>query len=114
MFFELAPDVVVRGHVLPPPFACSHTNGGLNERTFDASQARPVVLDRREHAFIDGRGRHAIACAGSRARQAGRQLGLVRVPSGSHFRERVSPRTNPISGNRHDPVDRGARKGSTS
>ena len=77
MFFELAPDVVVRGHVLPPPLACSHTNDGLNERTFDASQARPVVLDLREHAFIDGRGRHAIACAGSRARQAGRQLVLV-------------------------------------
>jgi hypothetical protein len=48
------------------------------------------------------------------ARQAGRQLVLVRVPSGSHFRECGSPRTRPMSGNRHDPVDRGARKGSTS
>ncbi len=55
------------------------------ELTLDAAQAPPVVLDLREHAFIDGCGKHAIACAGSRARQAGRQLVLVRVPSGSHF-----------------------------
>ncbi len=84
------------------------------ELTLGAAQVPPVVLDLREHAFIDGCGKHAIACAGSRARQAGRQLVLVRVPSGSHFRERGSPRTSPMSGNRHDPVDRGARKGSTS
>jgi anti-anti-sigma regulatory factor len=40
------------------------------ELTLDAAQAPPVVLDLREHALIDGCGKHAIACAGSRARQA--------------------------------------------
>jgi anti-anti-sigma factor len=84
---------------LPPPFACSCTSGGLDaarvyvggeldiattpqlERTLDASQARLVVLDLRELAFIDGCGIHAIIRAGIRARQAGRRLVLVRVPS---------------------------------
>jgi anti-sigma B factor antagonist len=88
-----------RGHALPPPFACSYTNGGLDvarvhvggeldiattpelERTLDASQARLVVLDLRELAFIDSCGVHAIVNAGIRARQAGRRLVLVRVPA---------------------------------
>ena len=88
-----------RADALPPPFACSCTNGGLDaarvhvggeldiattpqlERTLDASQARLVVLDLRELAFIDSRGIHAIVRAGIRARQAGRRLVLVRVPS---------------------------------
>jgi hypothetical protein len=30
MPFEPASDVVARGHALPPPFACSCTNGGLD------------------------------------------------------------------------------------
>ena len=85
--------------LLPPPFACSCTNGGLNaawvhvggeldiatrpqlERTLDESQARLVVLDLRELAFIDSCGMHAIVSAGIRARKAGRRLVLVRVPS---------------------------------
>jgi anti-anti-sigma factor len=84
---------------LPPPFTCSYTNGGPDaawvhvggeldiattpqlERTLDASQARVVVLDLRELAFIDSCGTHAIVRAGIRARQAGRRLVLVRVPS---------------------------------
>jgi anti-sigma B factor antagonist len=84
---------------LPPPFACSCTNGGLDaawvhvggeldiattpqlERTLSQSQARLVVLDLRELAFIDSRGMHAIIDAGIRARQAGRRLVLVRVPA---------------------------------
>jgi anti-anti-sigma factor len=88
-----------RAGALPPPFACSCTSGGLDaarvyvggeldiattpqlERTLDASQARLVVLDLRELAFIDGCGIHAIIRAGIRARQAGRRLVLVRVPS---------------------------------
>jgi anti-anti-sigma factor len=88
-----------RADVLPPPFSCSYTNGGLDaawvhvcgeldiattpqlERTLDASQARVVVLDLRELAFIDSCGMHAIVRAGVRARQAGRRLVLVRVPS---------------------------------
>ena len=89
----------VRAGALPPPFACSCTNGGLDtawvhvrgeldlattpqlERTLNESQARLVVLDLRELAFIDSSGMHAIVRAGTRARQAGRRLVLVRVPS---------------------------------
>jgi anti-anti-sigma factor len=51
------------------------------ERTLDASQARLVVLDLREVAFLDSSGMHAIVNAGIRARQAGRRLVLVRVPA---------------------------------
>jgi anti-sigma B factor antagonist len=86
-------------HALPPPFACSCTNGGLDtawvhvggeldiattpqlERTLSESQARLVVLDLRELALIDSCGMHAIINAGIRARQAGRRLVLVRVPA---------------------------------
>jgi anti-sigma B factor antagonist len=88
-----------RADALPTPFACSCTNGGLDaarvyvggeldnattpqlERTLAASQARLVVLDLRELAFIDCCGIHAIIRAGIRARQAGRRLVLVRVPA---------------------------------
>jgi len=88
-----------RGHALPPPFACSCTNGGMDaarvyvggeldiattpqlERTLSQSQARLVVLDLRELAFIDSSGLHAIIDAGIRARRAGRRLVLVRVPA---------------------------------
>jgi anti-anti-sigma factor len=51
------------------------------ERTLNESQARLVVLDLRELAFIDCCGMHAIINAGIRARQAGRRLVLVRVPA---------------------------------
>jgi anti-sigma B factor antagonist len=88
-----------RGDVLPPPFACSCTNGGLDaarvyvggeldiattpqlERTLSQTQARLVVLDLGELAFIDSCGIHAIIDAGTRARRAGRRLVLVRVPA---------------------------------
>ena len=88
-----------RADALPPPFACSCRNGGLDaawvhlggeldiattpqlERTLSQSQARLVVLDLRELAFIDSCGMHAIINAGIRARQAGRRLVLVRVPA---------------------------------
>jgi anti-anti-sigma factor len=84
---------------LPPPFACSCRNGGLDaawvhvggeldiattpelERTLDESQARLVVLDLRALAFVDCCGVHAIINAGIRARRAGRRLVLVRVPA---------------------------------
>jgi anti-sigma B factor antagonist len=93
-----APDAV-RANALPPPFACSCTNGGPDaarvyvggeldiattpqlERMLSESQARLVVLDLRELAFIDSCGVHAIVNAGIRARQAGRRLVLVRVPA---------------------------------
>jgi anti-sigma B factor antagonist len=93
-----APDAA-RADALPPPFTRSCTNGGLDaawvhvggeldiattprlERTLNESQARLVVLDLRELAFIDCCGMHAIINAGIRARQAGRRLVLVRVPA---------------------------------
>jgi anti-sigma B factor antagonist len=93
-----APDVA-RADALPPPFACSCTNGGPDaarvyvggeldiattpqlERTLSRSQARLVLLDLRELAFIDSCGMHAIIDAGIRARKAGRRLVLVRVPA---------------------------------
>jgi anti-sigma B factor antagonist len=88
-----------RADALPPPFACSCRNGGLDaarvhvggeldiattpqlERTLSQSQARLVVLDLRELAFIDSCGVHAIVNAGIRARKAGRRLVLVHVPA---------------------------------
>jgi hypothetical protein len=114
MPFEPAPDVVARGHALPPPFACSCTNGGL-----DAACVRlGGELDLRGARGIDSCGMHAVVGAGGRARQAGRRPVLVRAPSGSHFGSHfgacVSPTSSEMSGYRHDPVDRGARKGSTS
>jgi anti-sigma B factor antagonist len=56
------------------------------ERTLHDSQshARLVVLDLRELAFIDSCGVHAVVNASIRARQAGRRLVLVRVPSNVH------------------------------
>ena len=88
-----------RADALPPPFACSCTNGGPDaarvyvggeldiattpqlERALSQSQARLVVLDLRELAFIDICGMHDIINAGIRARKAGRRLVLVRVPA---------------------------------
>jgi anti-sigma B factor antagonist len=51
------------------------------ERALSQSQARLVVLDLRELAFIDSCGVHAIVDAGIRARKAGGRLVLVRVPA---------------------------------
>jgi anti-sigma B factor antagonist len=99
MSIELALPASDAARALPPPFACSYRNGGPDaawvhvggeldiattpqlERTLNASQARVVVLDLRELAFIDSSGIHAIVRAGIRARQAGRRLVLVRVPA---------------------------------
>jgi anti-anti-sigma regulatory factor len=124
-------DAVAGAGALPPPFACSYTNGGLGaawvqvggvleiattpqlDQTLDASTARLVMSDLPELAFVDSGGLHAIVSAGGAARQAGRRLTFVRVPSSSHFRECGSPRTAYLSINRHDPVDRGAPRGST-
>jgi anti-sigma B factor antagonist len=88
----------VRAEALRPPFACSCTKGGMDtawvhvrgaldlattpqlEQTLNETQARLVVLDLRELTFIDSSGMHAIVRAGTRARQSGRRLVLVRVP----------------------------------
>jgi anti-anti-sigma factor len=97
---SLALEVAASKATLPPPFSCSCKNGAPDvawvrvsgeldiattphlERTLNAaSQARLVVLDLRELAFIDLCGMRAIVSASSRARRAGRRLVLVRVPS---------------------------------
>jgi anti-sigma B factor antagonist len=89
-----------RANVLAPPFECSWTDGGLNaawvhltgELDIDTtrrleqtlrdpdSQARLVVLDMRELAFMDSSGVHAIVNASARARQRGRRLVVLRGP----------------------------------
>jgi hypothetical protein len=108
---------------LPPP--CAYTNGLLGaagmqaggvldiattpQLTMDAPTARLVMPDMPELAVVDSGGIHAIVGA----RQAGRRLAFVRLPVSSHFQDWGSPRTTDLSMNRHDPVDRGARRGST-
>lgn len=87
--------------VRPPGFVCSWTKNGLDaarvhvtgemdiataprlERTLGEAQAqaRLVVLDLRELAFMDCSGVHVIVTANIRARQAGRRLILVRGPT---------------------------------
>ncbi len=49
-------------------------------QTLSESQARLVVLDMRDLAFMDCSAVHAIVDAGRRARTAGRRLLLVRGP----------------------------------
>jgi anti-sigma B factor antagonist len=95
------PDSIAgRAHFVPPSFGCSWTGGGPDgswvhvvgeldiattpelERTLREAQleARLVVLDLRELAFIDSSGVHAIVNAGIRARQAARRLLVLRGP----------------------------------
>jgi anti-sigma B factor antagonist len=89
-----------RTDVLAAPFECWWTEGGLNaawvhltgELDVDTtplleytlsdplSQARLVVLDMRELAFMDSSGVHAIVNASARARQGGRRLVVLRGP----------------------------------
>jgi anti-sigma B factor antagonist len=56
------------------------TTPRLAQRLSEA-EARLVVLDLRELAFMDSSGVHAIVDASSRARQHGRRLLLVRGPA---------------------------------
>ncbi len=90
-----------RTDVLPPPFECSSTNGGLYaawvrvageldiattpqlERTLRGpeAQAQLVVLDLTEVASIDSSGVHAIVDASVRARRDGRRLIFLRGSS---------------------------------
>lgn len=87
-----------RTDMLPPPFECSSTNGGLSaawvrvtgelditttpqlERTLRGAeaQAQLVVLDLTELASIDSAGVQAIVDASVRARQAGCRLIVLR------------------------------------
>jgi anti-sigma B factor antagonist len=97
----LADSTVGRAHALPPAFHCSWADGGPDatwvrlageldiattpqlERALREPrlQARLVVLDLRELAFIDNSGVHVVVSAGIRARQAGRRLVLLCGPS---------------------------------
>lgn len=91
----LADSIAGRADILPPAFVRSRTNvvstlaGALDlattpqlERTLrdSQSQARLVVLDLRELAFMDCSGAHAIVNASISARQLGRRLILLRGP----------------------------------
>jgi anti-sigma B factor antagonist len=87
-----------RAHALAPPFDCSWTDGGLNaawvhlageldvdttpelERTLREPQARLVVLDMRDLAFMDSSGVHAIVNAAARVRRLGQRLVILRGP----------------------------------
>lgn len=90
-----------RTDVLPPPFECSATNGGMNaawvrvtgeldiattpqlERTLRGpqAQAQVVVLDLTELASIDASGVRAIVDASVRARRDGRRMIFLRGSS---------------------------------
>jgi anti-sigma B factor antagonist len=96
----LPDSAAARAEALPPAFACSWTDRGRDaawvhlvgeldlaaapqlERTLGQPQlqARLVVLDLRELAFIDSSGVHAIVNATTRAREQGRRLMLLRGP----------------------------------
>jgi anti-anti-sigma factor len=89
-----------RTDATPPAFACSRTSRGrgavwvhvtgeldiatapeLEAALCEAqSQARLVVLDLRELAFMDSSGAHVIIDASIRARRRGRRLVLLRTP----------------------------------
>ena len=98
---DVSPDSIAgRAHAVAPPFECSWTDGGLNaawvhlegeldidttpqlEQTLSHpdSQARLVVVDMRELAFMDSSGVHAIVNASARARQRGSRLVILRGP----------------------------------
>ena len=96
----LSDSIAGRADFLPPTFECSWTGGGPDaawvhvvgeldiattpqlERTLrDAQrQARVVVLDLRELAFMDSAGVHAIVTAGIRARRVARRLLVLSGP----------------------------------
>jgi anti-sigma B factor antagonist len=95
-------DSTVEPHSLPSAFHCSWADGGPDatwvrlageldiattpqlERALREPrlQARLVVLDLRELAFIDSCGVHAIVDASIRARQVGHRVLLLRGPPG--------------------------------
>jgi anti-sigma B factor antagonist len=97
----LADSVTGSRDALPPAFVCSWIEGDLDaarlriageldlatvpqlERSLGESQlqARLVVLDLRELAFVDSAGVHAIVNASIRARHVGGRLVLLRGPA---------------------------------
>jgi anti-anti-sigma factor len=98
----LADPIVERTNTMPPAFRCWWANGGRDaawvhlageldvattprlERALREPrlQARVIVLDLRELAFIDSSGVHAIVDASIRARQLGHRMLVLRGPPG--------------------------------
>ena len=94
----LADSIGSSADAAPPPFQCSWADGGLDaawvylageldiattprlERVLrePSLQARLIVLDLRDLAFIDSSGVHAIVDASIRARQLGHRMLLLR------------------------------------
>jgi anti-sigma B factor antagonist len=114
-----------RAHAVAPPFDCSWTDGGLNaawvhlageldvettpelERTLrdPDSQARLVVLDMRDLAFMDSSGVHAIVNAGARVRRLGHRLVILRGPPNVDRLFALTGNTHHIEDGDVPPVD---------
>ena len=97
---QLPESTIGRAYALASRFECTWSEGGLNaawvnltgeldvnttpqlEQTLSDpdSQARLVVVDMRELAFMDSSGVHAIVNASARARQRGSRLVVLRGP----------------------------------
>ena len=120
-----ADSIAGRAHAVAPPFECSWTDGGLNaawvhlageldvdttpqlEQTLrdPDSQARLVVLDMRDLAFMDSSGVHAIVNAGARARRLGRRLVDPARAAGRRPRVRADRQHRRVEGGDVAPVD---------
>jgi anti-anti-sigma factor len=98
---DVSPDTIAgQAHALAPRFDCTWTDGGLNAAWVhlageldvdttpllewalraDDSQARLIVLDMRDLAFMDSSGVHAIVNAGAHVRRLGHRLVILRGP----------------------------------
>jgi anti-sigma B factor antagonist len=120
------PDSITgRADFLPPRFHCSWTGGGPDaawvhvvgeldiattpqlERTLRDAQleARLVVLDLRELAFMDSTGVHAIVNAGIRARQGARRLLVLRGPPHVDRAFTLAGRRDDVEIHGLDPLD---------
>ena len=121
----LPESIIGRAYAVAPPFECSWTEGGLNaawvhltgeldvettpqlEQTLSdpESQARLVVLDLRELAFMDSSGVHAIVNASARARQRGRRLVVLRGPPEVDRVFRLTGNSGDVESGDVDPVE---------
>lgn len=118
-----------RANALAPPFECSWMPGGLNaawvhltgeldvettpqlEQTLrdPGSQARLVVVDMRELAFMDSCGVHAIVNASTRARQRGRRLVVLRGPPDVDRLFSLTGKADDVEGGDVEPVEPSVR-----
>ena len=122
----VSPDSIAgRADCVPPSFGCSWTGGGPDgawvhvvgeldiattpqlERSLRDAQleARLVVLDLRELAFMDCSGLHAIVNAGIRARQGARRLLVLRGPPNVDRVFTLAGCRDDVEINDLDPVD---------